>query len=77
MRYGKGGRLKAQNTKKTKCGHREGSGYRYALNDGAAAKAGDAIGADGVIDRGVANIDVAHRPAPHPRDGSIDIPRYR
>src|SRR6516164_6574064 len=72
MRYCKGGGLKAEETEKTERGHGEGGGYGDALDDGTAAKSGHSVDSHRIINRGVADVHIARRPAPDPRGVAVD-----
>src|SRR5262245_66517338 len=72
MRYHKGWRLKVEETEKTKRRHGEGGGYGDDLDGGIAAKRRQPVATHRIINGGVGDMDIAHRPAPDSGGASVD-----
>src|SRR5262249_14325158 len=72
MRYGKGWRLKAEETEKTERRHGEGGRYGDDLDGGIAAKRRQPVATHRIINGGIGNMDIAHRPALDSGGTSVD-----
>ena len=75
MRYGQDRGLKAQETEKAERRYGEGGGYGHALNNGGAVKGGRSVDIHRIFEGGVADLDIARRPAPDPGGVSVDRAR--